>query len=117
MESDARSGVIDLRLDPGMGRTGLLVPLRVAALPSGGSFVALALAKAPDQPAGEFERERTTLLAALRALGVRLGGGGPRAGSPNGRDAAGATAAVPAPSRAWFHGLEKAPPMRFQFLF
>ena len=117
LEADGRTGVIDLRLEPGTGRTGLLVPLRVAALPSGGSLVALALARAPDQPAREFEHERTTLDVALQALEGRFGCVTPHNVPPGGSWAPSAAVTAEVRPLAWLSGLEKAPPLRFQFLY
>ena len=73
IEADDRTGVIDLRLAMGGEPPGLM-PLRVLALPGGGTLVTLTLLRSPVQSAEQFHRLRRALQQDLQALGRRVGG-------------------------------------------
>ena len=73
VEADDRTGVIDLRLAMG-GEPPGLIPVRVLALPGGGTLVTLTLLRSPLQPAAQFHRLRQALQQDLQALGRRLRG-------------------------------------------
>ncbi|MDD2764368.1 MAG: hypothetical protein PHE83_10380 [Opitutaceae bacterium] len=72
-DADPRTGVIDLHLDAGSGPSGLL-PLRVLALPSGGTLVTLTLVQLPGQSDEQFARQHQALQADLQNLAFRFGG-------------------------------------------
>lgn len=67
LEADARTGVIDLRLGGGEGCERLL-PLRVAALPGGRTFVSAVFYRAPEQAEAAFTSQCGMIEAALRRL-------------------------------------------------
>ncbi len=73
VEADDRTGVIDLRLAMGGEPPGLM-PLRVLALPGGGTLVTVTLLRPPLQSAAQFHRLRRALHQDLQALGRRLRG-------------------------------------------
>lgn len=101
LEADARTGVVDLRVEPGAGRPALVVPLRVVELAGKRSLVTLSLAQAPGQSSREFARMRVALLQSLRTLADRFDDGRPR---PHGD------------RRLSFRTLEEAPPMSFRVM-
>ena len=73
IEADDRTGVINLRLAMAGEPPGLM-PLRVLALPGGGTLVTLTLLRSPLQSAAQFHRLRRALHQDLQALGRRLAG-------------------------------------------
>jgi len=74
LESSAGTGVIDLRAGPAPDRLGLR-PIRVLALAACRTLVSVTLLPAPGMSAEQAERWYRSLLADLRGLRLRFGGG------------------------------------------
>ena len=74
VESDERSGVVDLRFSDGCECRRFL-PLRVATLPGGETLVSAVLVRWPGVDEGAFERECELLGRAVRRLGEKEASG------------------------------------------
>src|SRR5882724_288568 len=72
--ADAGTGVVDLRAGPAPEQLWLF-PMRVFALPSGGTAVMFTFPQPPDLPLEIYERQYASLLVEMRGLIARFGGG------------------------------------------
>jgi hypothetical protein len=76
LESSAGTGVIDLSAGPAPDRLGLR-PIRVLPLAAGRTLVSFTLLPSPGMSAERAEQQYRSLLADLRGLRRRFGGGEP----------------------------------------
>jgi hypothetical protein len=72
IESDRKSGVVDMFAGPSLDRMGIF-PCRVIAMPGGATAISFTFFQPPDMPDEVYERQHKSLLIEMDGLKRRFG--------------------------------------------